>query len=150
MQCVRSLTNLDVEPLREHLASCGQPFKTSELYATADASRFADPSVRLSESRAIVDPKLAALSEALVKEISASDTQYDYVLCPDNITHIKYSAGGFFKRHTDHCRGASNLIEEFTLVVNVNPDNVPCEGGSTVIHLPSGSASTFATTFGTC
>ena len=69
------------------------------------------------------------------------------MLCPDNITHIKYSAGGFFKRHTDHCRGASNLIEEFTLVVNVNPDNVPCEGGSTVIHLPSGSASTFATTF---
>jgi len=64
MQCVRSLTNLDVEPLREHLASCGQPFKTSELYATADASRFADTSVRLSESRAIVDPKLAALSEA--------------------------------------------------------------------------------------
>ena len=66
MQAVRALSNLNVDPLREYLASCEQPFKVSELYATADAARFADTSVRLSESRAIVDPKLTALSEALV------------------------------------------------------------------------------------
>lgn len=147
MQSVRALTGIDVGPIRAFLAKCDEPFKISELYATADSTRFADTDVRLSQSRAIIDPSLSALCEKLAGSISTDDEQYDYTLCPDNITHVKYDRGGFFKRHRDHCRGTSNIIEEFTLIVNVNPEGVPCKGGRTIIHAATSGTATVPTTF---
>ena len=64
--------------------------------------------------------------------------------------YIRYEPGGFFSRHQDYLSVTSNVITEFTLIVNVNADNAPiAEGGQTVItanesnQLTSESTTTF-------
>ena len=69
---------------------------------------------------------------------------YDYTVVPDNLTHIRYLPGGFFSRHVDHCRGTSNIIEEFTLIVDAGS---ACSGGHTVIHTATATGGTTPTTF---
>ena len=50
---------------------------------------------------------------------------------------IKYSAGGFFKKHKDYLSITSNLIEEFTLIICVTPPDIAATstGGQTIIHM---------------
>ena len=137
MNTVRALSDLSTCAILKYLATCERPWEPSELYATATSENITDSGIRKSESQTIVDPALFSLCESLVRDISASDSTYDYTLVPDNLTHIRYFQGGFFSRHVDHCRGTSNVIKEFTLCINVNQDGTECSGGHTVIHAPA-------------
>ena len=147
MQSVRRLAHLHVGPIRDYVHASDKSYDPSSLYATAVSTNFTDASLRKSESRTFVDPQLFELCESLVREVSASDGAYEYTLAPDNLTHIRYTAGGFFSRHTDHCRSISNLIEEFTFIVNINLEGTACKGGSTVIHVATASGDTSPITY---
>ena len=148
MQSVRAQQGLQTDAIRGYLTACDKPFTPSKLFSTASSSHFRDAELRLSESRRIVDPCLFDLCSALVDQVSEQDVAYRYTLCRDDVTELRYKAGGFFQRHVDHCRGVSNLIEEFTLLINVNAPGTQCEGGETIVHVPmDASGGTSAVSF---
>lgn len=67
---------------------------------------------------------------------------HKYTLRRNDITHIKYEEGGFFKRHRDYLSTTSNLIEEYTLILCVTPENsseTSVDGGNTAIYTFGGS-----------
>jgi hypothetical protein len=99
--------------------------------------------LRKSQFRPITDPKLFEMVESIVSSINDRDASYKYTLRRNNITRIKYEEGGFFKRHRDYLSTTSNLIEEYTLILCVTPENTVNEtsvdGGNTVIYTFGGS-----------
>ena len=103
--------------------------------------------LRQSVFRAIADAKLFDLVDSIVSKLNQDDRSYKYTLRRNDVTHIKYEKGGFFKRHRDYLSTTSNLIEEFTLLLCVTPANETKSdvGGDTNIHL-FGGAKTFDTT----
>ncbi|CAB9515177.1 expressed unknown protein [Seminavis robusta] len=134
MDSVRFLTNRPITPFQEHLAKCQQPFEKSLLYSSAKDEKFVDEDLRQSLFRAITDPKLMDLMDAnIVSHLNQTDQSYQYTLCRNDITHIKYEEGGFFQRHKDYLSLTSNLIEEFTLLVCVttpSSSSSNAQGGS--------------------
>ena len=76
-----------------------------------------------------------------------------------DFTHIKYSQGGFFKRHRDYLSTTSNFVEEFTLLLCVAPSDVidvivnssgeSVQGGETTIFGYGKSTSYGTTILGT-
>ncbi len=98
--------------------------------------------------RSITDAKLFDLVDSIISRVNQDDTSYTYSLRRNDVTHIKYETGGFFKRHRDYLSTTSNLIEEFTLLLCVTPDILYKQGvigGNTTIHL-FGTSKEFDTT----
>jgi len=121
---------------RAFLDGCDQGFEPSKMYAPATEAKFLDMDKRHSEFRSIKSEELFALAREYVRELSSSDAQHEYMLVPNDITEIRYKPGGFFKSHTDFLSTTSNLIEEYTLLLCVTPDDKAAEtkGGETIIH----------------
>jgi hypothetical protein len=102
--------------------------------------------------RSITDAKLFDLVDSIISRVNQDDTSYTYSLRRNDVTHIKYETGGFFKRHRDYLSTTSNLIEEFTLLLCVTPDILYKQGvigGNTTIHL-FGTSKEFDTTTPGC
>ena len=137
MPLFRALHDLNVASIVDFVSASAAPYEPSQLYATATAENVEEDSIRRSESRTLVDEKLFSLCRALVRTLSASDAAYEFTVVPDNLTHLRYGPGGFFSKHVDHCRGTSNCVEEWTLIINVQPADVVCTGGHTIIHAAS-------------
>lgn len=98
--------------------------------------------------RSITDAKLFDLVDSIISRVNQDDTSYTYSLRRNDVTHIKYETGGFFKKHRDYLSTTSNLIEEFTLLLCVTPDILYKQGvigGNTTIHL-FGASKEFDTT----
>eukprot|EP00976_Prorocentrum_cordatum_P091200 1188430-Prorocentrum_minimum.AAC.4 len=151
MQCVSTVAVDDdhVNSLRTYLDGCPQSFEKSLLYSSASDSKFVDESLRMSTFRAIKDPALFDLCEPIISSVNqGSRSQYTYKLLLNDITHIKYATGGFFKKHKDYLSTTSNLVEEYTLIVCVTPEDLATQtkGGETVIHHADGATSFAATT----
>ena len=53
--------------------------------------------MRTSEFRTINDPKLWELAEPFVR--AADDQGYSFSVVPNNVTHVRYKRGGFFRLH---------------------------------------------------
>ena len=134
---MRELSGLEIEPLCAYLEACDAPFQPSQLYSAAEDAKFVDTSLRLSEYRALTDERLFDIAEALVGKISAQDPGCDYTLVRNDVTHIRYLEGGFFSRHQDFLSLASNMVEEYTLLVCVTPPALAAatQGGETVVHI---------------
>ncbi|KAL3784152.1 hypothetical protein ACHAWO_006366 [Cyclotella atomus] len=136
MDTVRAF-QLDVDSIQSYLAKCDAPFATSQLYSTETEETYVDTDRRKSVYRTIVDPALFNLVEDLMKTINEGDDEYHYVLWKNgsDITHIKYEEGGCFKAHRDFNSTTSNMIEEFSLIVCVTPEEEAkgVEGGETSI-----------------
>jgi hypothetical protein len=101
--------------------------------------------LRKSTFRSITDAKLFDLVESILAKVNHDDPSYKYTLRRNDITHIKYETGGFFKRHRDYLSTTSNLVEEYTLLVCVTENDEGVIGGDTIIHT-YGGAKTFDTT----
>jgi len=69
-----------------------------------------------------------------VRTVNETDPTKVYSLVRNDVSHIIYGPGGFFKRHSDYLSVTSNVIEEYTLIVCVTPEGVACTGGETLIH----------------
>jgi hypothetical protein len=117
------------------------------LFETATQNKLVDTDRRVSIFRAIKDERLFALSDQLVAHLSSLDPNRDFTLVRSDCTHIKYATGGFFETHEDYLSLTSNIIEEWTLLVNVQTsEDLLAEGGETVIHLHGGVVSCTSTT----
>lgn len=144
MDLVRHLTlpSSGVDQLRTFLASHkkGPPeWQTSQLYSSSRSEKFVDEDLRQSFFQLfqgdVAKPLFDHLQE-VVQHLSETDESYSYSLRTNDVTHIRYEKGGFFKRHRDFLSTTSNLIEEFTLLLCVTPDDLSKEtkGGDTTIH----------------
>eukprot|EP00121_Abeoforma_whisleri_P012040 Awhi_evm1s11114 len=121
MEDVKSFKDLPIQQLQSYLAKNEQPFEKSQLYSSATDSKFVDEQLRQSVFRNLVEPEVFTLVEGIVANfINVSDTNHSYQLIRNDITHIKYEEGGFFKRHSDYLSATSNMIQEFTLIICVS------------------------------
>ena len=123
MQYVRELgPGLPTSRLRAFLDGCAQPFAGSQLYSSLRGEKFVDESLRLSRFRSIVDAELFAIASELVDAVSAGDPLNSFSLVPNDVTHIVYDKGGFFRAHADFLSLTSNAVEEYTMLICVTPE----------------------------
>jgi hypothetical protein len=94
-------------------------FNKSLLYSTKTQTKF-------------IDETLFDYFDQLIDKINELDCQYNYSVVHNDITYIKYSKDGFFKKHSDFLSFTSNLIEEYTLILCVDAN---CKGGETILHI---------------
>ena len=132
-----SLSNL--EALQSHLANVKEeehPFETSELYSSAVDAKIVNEELRRSRFRIFEDAKIFQLVENTLKDINATDPAFHYQLRHDNITETRYAKDGHFLKHRDFLSVESNLLEEFTLILCVTPQQlvVDGQGGETMIY----------------
>ena len=149
MDLVRHFSEHPVERLQEYLKENAEnvPWQNSELYSSERDAKFVDTDLRQSQFQVFQDPELFELLEAsVVKQLNDSDSTYHYMIHKNDVTHIKYTKGGFFKKHRDYLSTTSNLVEEYTLLVCVTPStSTPdAKGGDTKIFT-YGTEKTFDT-----
>ena len=137
MQSVVSLSGLDIEPLRAKLAEIPQAFEKSKLYVSETDEKIVDESIRTSRYRAIKDSGLFDCVETYVNILNQRpDNNFIYYLQRNDVTHIIYDQGGFFKGHRDYLSLTSNLLEEHTMIICITPEEVATgtRGGETILH----------------
>jgi hypothetical protein len=113
MAFFRELAGLDIAPLQGYIARSTIPFEPSQLYDSAKEEKVTDQSLRRSKFRLFRDDALFdMLCTGVVEEISRSDPSRVYRLVRNDVSHIVYGPGDFFKRHSDYLSVTSNLIQE--------------------------------------
>lgn len=110
----------------------GSKFQTSQLYSSKKQEKFVDFEERSSQYRLITSSEAFDVAELLVRKINIMDEKTSYILFRNNITHISYKAGDFFKAHEDYLSITSNTLEEYTMIICMYAD---CEGGETLFHI---------------
>lgn len=99
---VREIHDIDVASLAAYLNKSEAPFQSSALYSVADEGRFVDETLRLSKFRTFSDAALFGIVRHIVDGISDADPKTTFRLVENDITHIRYETGGFFKPHADY------------------------------------------------
>jgi hypothetical protein len=135
MNCIKEYENLNDEEfivIKEQISKCDKIFEDSMMYSQAKDEKFIDKNIRLSTFRTIEEDELFQSFEILVEEINKRDKFQKYKLMKNNITHIKYEKGGYFKEHDDFQSFKSNIITEYTMILCLDSN---CEGGKTIFHL---------------
>src|SRR5581483_3773295 len=88
---------------------------------------------RLSEFRSLTDVKLFDTAEKLLDSINKCNRDKRFIVFRNDVMHIKYSKGGYFKEHEDYLSITSNIIEEYSLLVCIDSS---CQtGGRTILKL---------------
>ena len=140
MHCVREYAcseyNEEYEEIIDEIITTAQndrsaTFQKSRIYSTQNAVKFIDENLRMSQFKNINKQELFSLCDELVDLLSKMDRFYNWMLVKNDVTFIKYSQGGFFKRHQDYTTITSNVMEEFTLIICVDAN---CVGGETVLY----------------
>lgn len=137
MQFIAEFQDIDISKLRLYLDTCSQSFEDSQLYSGAKKEKFIDLALRMSKFRSIIDPVLFNIADDLLFKLTESNDLNAFTLVRNDITHIKYEPGGFFKEHRDYLSLRSNIIEEYTLLICVTPPDLANNtvGGETRIHV---------------
>jgi hypothetical protein len=115
----------------EYVKKCNQTFGDSLLYSSHEKELLIDKNIRSSQFRAIKDDKLFRLFDNLIKKLNAKDQQQIYTMVHNDVTHIKYKEGDFFKIHEDYLSVTSNFVEEYTMILCMDAN---CVGGETIFH----------------
>jgi len=125
------VNNLLQEQIRQYIDNSNIPFELSKIYRSDIGEKLVNLDTRLSEFRLFTEKYLFDLCEQLVNEISEQDKNMSYMLVKNDITHIRYNKGGYFKSHEDYLSLTTNIIEEHTLIMCLKGG---CIGGETVLH----------------
>ncbi len=125
---IRTFTNVPIKDIQTYLASNTQPFESSQLYSSIRDEKFVDEDLRKSTFRTIHDPKLFDLIESTILQPLINDDPrnqtHHFMLRRNDVTHIQYRKGGFFKKHRDYLSTTSNFVEEFTFLLCVTPTSL--------------------------
>ncbi|MEX0597190.1 MAG: hypothetical protein WD512_11875 [Candidatus Paceibacterota bacterium] len=111
-------------------------FEESMVYNSLTDEKTFAPEKRQSEFKTFIchqHPELTSLCQNYVAEINKMNKNINFIMVQNDITHIKYQAGGFFKSHEDYLSVTSNMIEEYTLIMCLDASNII--GGETILHL---------------
>jgi hypothetical protein len=106
-----------------------------------------DSKVRSSQKYAINDVQSFDLVEELIiKQANSSTKNLIIKMLHNEIELVKYTEGGFFKKHTDFVTHVSNQLKCYALLVCLQS---PIQGGETKLYLPDGEQ-TIGYNEGTC
>lgn len=114
-----------------YLKADSTPFEPSLIYQVDIQEKKLNPDRRQSVFKTIVKSDLFDLCDQLLVHLNKLQNEKIFILVRNDVTYIKYSAGGYFKAHEDYLSLTSNFIEEFTLLMCVDAN---CTGGETILH----------------
>ena len=135
MQFVKEFPCLDSDisdNIKKYVQNFTGTFKPSMIYESDIDVKHVIPEKRLSEFRIIINPHFFDLFDKLIQIINQKDSFIEYKLVRNDITHIKYNTGGYFKAHEDYLSLTSNVIQEYTMIMCIEGN---CQGGETILHL---------------
>jgi hypothetical protein len=135
MQYIKDIPNLNTSLLDEittKILTDKSPFNHSLLYDPKAEEKILDPSMRNSEFRLFTERTYFELVEKYIDIINENDPDINFILLRNDLTHIRYQPGGFFKPHEDYLSFNSNLIEEYTMILCLKADS---KGGETIINV---------------
>lgn len=121
-----------VSSIQDYLNKNDKAFSDSLVYETSSQKKLLKKEKRNSKFRIFEDKDLFDLCYELVEHIN-NISNNKYILYKNDITHIKYSDGGYFKVHEDYLSLSSNMVEEYTLIMCVDSDII--SGGRTILHI---------------
>lgn len=138
MQFVQEHTiNCDnLKSFNDILSEIDTLFEPSQVYEVATETKIIMPEQRLSEFRTLTDNRLFDLCDQVIKMINNKNNENNntkkFHLYRNDIMHIRYNKGGYFKDHEDYLSLTSNFLEEYSLLICVDAD---CVGGETILHI---------------
>lgn len=138
MQFVQEYLPIDEKlqlEIRGYMQKDPRKFDDSMVYNSQTKEKVLIPEKRQSEFKVFLcheHPELTKMCQNYVAEINKMNKNINFLMVQNDITHIKYSAGGFFRSHEDYLSVTSNLIEEYTLIMCLDANSV---GGETILHL---------------
>lgn len=136
MQFIQEHCVENVGVIESVLNSISDPFEPSLVYNAANDEKLVRTDLRLSEFRTIVNDKLFDEADKLIQCINAKQTNgKQFILHKNDIMHIKYKGGGYFKAHEDYLSVNSNFIEEYSLIVCIKGSGIASDGGRTILKL---------------
>lgn len=125
--------DIDIQSqIREWILSNTSEFSDSLLYLPAEEEKIIDKGRRVSQFRTFTDTVIFTLVESLIAKLNAVDTETEFYLVKNDVTHIRYEKDGFFKKHQDYLSLSTNTVTEYTMLMCLDAD---CEGGETLFHI---------------
>jgi len=118
-----------------------RPFDQSMVYNSLTDEKLLVPEERHSQFKTFLcheHKHLTTLCENYIQQINQRNKHINFMMVHNDITHIKYTEGGFFKSHEDYLSLTSNVIEEYTMIMCLDVDSDSPEstiGGETILHL---------------
>lgn len=135
MQFVQEFDNLCPDAfntIKKFLTVDQRPFKNSEIYDSRKEVKLENLEERISQFRLFTDAILFEQCDRILAEINKVNEHTHFKIFRNDLTHIKYKEGEFFKPHQDYLSLTGNLVTEYTLLICIDAD---CKGGETVLHL---------------
>ena len=127
-----TVDNAVLDNIHEIIKNNQTKFEPSDVYLAAENEKIIRPDLRVSEKRQYYDESLFTIAKQILNEINKKIVGKKFVIFKNDVTHIKYNEGGFFKSHEDYLSINSNLIEEYSMILCIKGD---CEGGQTILKL---------------
>lgn len=133
-----------IKEIKKYVDKDKRKYETSQMYSQKLDEKFIDKEIRSSVFKNFeIDnnndsdtnqnvKNLFDVFKHIVDDMNSVDKFDHYKLITNDISHIKYEKGGFFKAHDDYVSLKSNIMSEFTLVLCLDAD---CDGGRTIFHV---------------
>jgi hypothetical protein len=122
--------------IKEYIENDTREYEASQVYDSITDEKTFAPEKRQSEFKTFLCHEhtvLTSFCQNYVDEINKINNHITFILVPNDITHIRYQEGGFFKSHEDFLSLTSNMIEEYTLIMCLFSKDLI--GGETILHL---------------
>jgi len=124
---------VDITSLKKYVDNDTEtPFEKSVIFDPKKEEHEYLPEKRMSIYRRFMNTEIFDLCESIVEQINSKNKTLFFKLVKNDVTHIKYKSGCFFKRHEDYLSIRSNFIEEYSLLICIDAN---CVGGETIIYL---------------
>lgn len=135
MQFVQEHPVLNINELEQSLNAINVPFQPSQVYNAQSDTKLVKPELRLSEFRTLDDSKLFEEADKLISYINSKQSGKKFILHKNDIMHIRYKGGGYFKPHEDYLSVTSNFLEEYSLIICIKGSGNQLDGGRTILKL---------------
>uniref|UniRef100_A0A6C0CAY9 Prolyl 4-hydroxylase alpha subunit Fe(2+) 2OG dioxygenase domain-containing protein n=1 Tax=viral metagenome TaxID=1070528 RepID=A0A6C0CAY9_9ZZZZ len=116
--------------IKQILSQSKIPFEQSQVYNVLKEEKETSPDIRMSQFRTLIDNELFDIGTKILNTVNSDMQKSKFIIYANDVMHIKYSAGGYFKEHEDYLSVNSNIVEEYTMLVCVDAD---CVGGETIL-----------------
>jgi hypothetical protein len=127
--------DIDSKKFVEILPSIETPFNDGKIHNNNTSKNELAKEIRNCKTRTLNNKQIYGHIKNFLTKINTGREVTKYILQENEITHIKYTGGGFFSEHEDHLYNKSNFLDEYVLIVCISPTLEPEEGGRTILKL---------------
>lgn len=132
-----------IEQFDDVLSQCSIPFEPSQVYDAKLDTKMIRHDLRSSQFRTLHHKQLFKLANSIVDDINRKQPKnsFKFAIHPNDVMHIKYEIGDYFKPHEDFLSLRSNFIEEYSLIVCLKGNEEDRElklnnpGGKTILKI---------------